>query len=125
MSIEKKDFVEALDRIARSPDGQIFYRYLQRTLFTVARPEISDGALRQLEGRRMFASELMGLMAKGIADSDRNAIALVTAPGTSTERASRGAGRRITADTRVAGWNDHPGIPEPDAGAGSSGTDAA
>jgi hypothetical protein len=103
--IENKDVLEAIDRLARSPDGQILYRHLQKALTSVARPETSDCALRQLEGRRMFASELMGLMAKGIADSDRYAITFVRS-AEPRQPASRGAGRRITPDTVVPGWND-------------------
>lgn len=117
--IGQKDVLEAIDRIARTPDGQMLFHHLQKILLNVATPEISDGALRQLEGRRMFASELMGLMAKGIADSDRYAITFVTS-GERRASPTRGAGRRITADTRVAGWDD-PAFGGP--GPGSSSTD--
>jgi hypothetical protein len=103
--IEQKDVLDAIDRIARTPDGQMLFHHLQKILLNVATPEITDGALRQLEGRRMFASELMGLMAKGIADSDRYAITF-SRSAEPRPPASRGAARRITADTRVPGWDD-------------------
>jgi hypothetical protein len=122
--IEQKDVLEAIDRIARTPDGQMLFHHLQKILLNVATPEIGDGALRQLEGRRMFASELMGLMAKGIADSDRYAITFVR-PSGERAPASRGAARRVTADTVVPGWDSPalgggtvgsgPGTPGPDA----------
>jgi hypothetical protein len=103
--IENKDVLEAIDRIARTPDGQMLFHHLQKILLNVATPDVNDGALRQLEGRRMFASELMGLMAKGIADSDRYAITFVRS-ASEPKPAARGAARRITADTRVPGWDD-------------------
>lgn len=63
------DIAKALDRIARSADGRDLYAFLQKTLCDLASGECSDGALREMEGRRRFASELMAMMAKGIIDS--------------------------------------------------------
>lgn len=68
--ITDKDVAEALDRIARTADGQVFYLHLQRLLMGVlSEHDPSDGALRHENGRRRFASELMAKMAKGIEDS--------------------------------------------------------
>ena len=103
---------EAIDRIARSADGQILYRFLQRSLMAV--PSVtSKGALRAHHGERSFASRLMGLMSKGIAESGGR-----TSSSGSTEqpivfalakpvdtRGARGAGRRITEHTRVPGYD--------------------
>ena len=56
---------EALRRIAATRDGALFHRYLRRVLETVIDLE-SDGALRQQNGRRSLARDLMRLMAEGI-----------------------------------------------------------
>ena len=129
--LENKHVIEAIDRIARTADGAILYRYLQKMLCGVAGVEASDCALRQYEGRRMFASELMGLMAGGITDSDRYAITFVRSADKRAP-ASRGAARRINADTIVPGWSD-PALgggtvgpsPSPGVSGGEPGPDAA
>lgn len=130
--ITQDDCKQALDRIARSPDGQIFYRFLQRTLCAVCLdPDL--GALRGHEGRRMFAAELMAIMAEGIADSDRYAITFVRASrDPSAQPRARGAGRRVTDDTFVPGWDTAANVdslgagsnPSPD-GSGPAGGNAA
>lgn len=107
MSIETKDIHEAIDRLARTPDGQMLYRYLQKTLCAVMTGDHHDGALRQFEGRRIFAAELMGLMAKGIDESDRHAITFSIAGPRAVAR-TRGAGRRVTLDAPVAGYDSDP-----------------
>ena len=66
--ITDTDLKEAIDRIARTADGEKLYRYLQKVLCGFVGPGASDCALRHLEGRRSFAAELMGLMAEGIDD---------------------------------------------------------
>ena len=106
--IESKDIAEAWDRVARTPDGLLIYRHLQRIVMGTAGPE--DSALPRLEGRRRLAADLMAYMAEGIANNDRSCVTFAVAkpvPTTST----RGAGRRVTADTFVAGYNtaDYPG----------------
>lgn len=55
----------AIDRIARSPDGRLLHRYLRRVLEAVYDLQ-DDGALRQGNGRRSLARDLMRLMASGI-----------------------------------------------------------
>lgn len=104
--ITQQNIKEALDRIARTADGQVLYRYLQKVRLDVTKPEMIECALRDNEGRRRFAADLMAFMASGIADSDRYAITFASAkPVAST---SRGAGRRISANTIVAGWDSEP-----------------
>ena len=105
---ENEDFQEALDRIARTPDGRALYLYLQKALCSISL-DPHRGALRRHEGRRMFAAELMGLMAKGIRESDRTCITFAVSGAKPVSR-SRGAGRRIDANTYVAGWDDNLGF---------------
>lgn len=70
--IEDKDIAEAVDRIACTADGEILYRYLQQIAHEVITTS-NDGALREHNGRRRFASDLMVLMGKGIdASGGRN-----------------------------------------------------
>ena len=94
----------AWDRVARTSDGQIIYRHLQKLLMALSN-DLS--ALPVHEGGRILARHLMSLMAQGIADSDRYAIAFPVAKPVATT-GTRGAGRRVTADTFVAGY-DNPG----------------
>ena len=68
MIISEEDMREAIDRIARTHDGQLLYRYFQQSLSGVP-TNANDSALREHNGRRSFAAELMGLMAKGIEES--------------------------------------------------------
>jgi len=113
-----KEIVDSLDRIAMTPDGRNLYIFLQRRLMAV-KPAPTDGALRQYEGERSFALELIGLMAKGIAESvnrtsssagvdgSEQPVVIGHAKPVATERA-RGAGRRVGPDDRVAGWDRAP-----------------
>lgn len=104
--VADKDMHEALDRIARTTDGELFYRYLQKTLCAVSALDVSQCALPRLEGRRSFAAELMGLMAEGMQASGRHAATVTfTRAKPSAVSGTRGAGRRVTADTYVSGWN--------------------
>lgn len=67
MIVNDDDLKKALDRIARTADGELLYRYLQRELIAIpAVADPSDGALRENLGHRRFAAKLMGLMAEGI-----------------------------------------------------------
>ena len=66
---------EAWDRIARTPEGQMLYRHLMRLALALS-DDVS--ALPVHEGGRILARNLMSLMAQGIADSDRYAVAFVT-----------------------------------------------
>ena len=62
---DAQQIAEALDRIARTADGLILYRHLEKQLCAVCL-DLGHGALRRHEGYRMFARELMGFMAEGI-----------------------------------------------------------
>jgi hypothetical protein len=111
---------EAIDRLARTPDGASLYVYLQRSLMAVS-PGGNDSALNQSEGQRMFASRLIGLMAKGILESGGRTghIGSSIGPGGIEQPvvvpvnvprrvAPSGSLRRVNADTIVPGWNDDP-----------------
>jgi hypothetical protein len=107
---------EAIDRIARTPDGPLLYLYLQRRLMAFS-PAASNSALRSDNGERSFAAKLIGLMAKGISESGRAGpssggseqpiVFPVAKPVPS--RIPRGAGRRIGPEDRVAGWDPPEG----------------
>jgi hypothetical protein len=88
--ISTDEINEAWDRIARTPDGQIIFRHLNKLAMALA-TDVS--ALPVHEGGRILARNLMSLMARGIVDSDRYAIAITTRSGTEPERA-RGADAR-------------------------------
>lgn len=65
--IDDDQINEALDRIARTDDGELLYRFMQKTLMgTIAEHDPSEGALRTEHGMRRFAASLMAKMAKGI-----------------------------------------------------------
>lgn len=96
----------AIKAIARSDDGALLHRYLRRILETVIDMD-SDGALRAHNGRRSLARDLMRLMAEGIDDrrahhSDDSILS--RSSGAVSVAPRRGAGRRITADTRVPSY---------------------
>jgi hypothetical protein len=114
--------LEAIDRIARTPDGATLYVFLQRRLMAVAAAS-GSGALRVDNGERSFASRLIGLMGKGIHESvRRNSSSDDTSSGTHdgeqplvvpTAKPVRvsgtgGSRRRVGPDTIVPGWNDTP-----------------
>ena len=110
--------LEAIDRIARTPDGATFYVFLQRRLMSISVAE-SDGALRQDQGERTFAARLIGLMATGIFESGgrtsstssggtgdgEQPIVVPSAKPVRTGRERNPGGRRITEHTRVPGWD--------------------
>jgi len=106
--IESKDIAEAWDRIARTPDGLIIYRHLQRIRMGLAPTDLS--ALPVFEGRRSLAADLMAFMSEGIADNDRACVTFAVAKP-ATVSGARGAGRRVTANTFVAGY-DIPDTPD-------------
>jgi hypothetical protein len=106
---------EAIDRIARTPDGRLLYLWLQRRMMGVC-ASTEPGALQTDHGERRFASTLIGLMAKGMDESGgrdtstggrgTSEPAIIFAlPRPVASPDSRGAGRRITADTRVPGYD--------------------
>ena len=101
---EELDFAqtkEAWDRIARTHDGLVIYRHLQRLRMGLA-PDMS--ALPLFEGRRSLAADLMSFMSDGIRDYDRSCVTYTIAKPAAVS-GTRGAGRRVTADTYVAGYD--------------------
>ena len=111
--------LEAIDRIARTPDGAMLYVYLQRRLMSVV-PSFEDGALRADQGERIFAARLISAMAKGIFESgNRTGITgssigpsgseqPVVVPSPKPVRSGpvrHPGGRRIGPDTRVPGYD--------------------
>ncbi|MDB6085547.1 MAG: hypothetical protein JWN43_3428 [Gammaproteobacteria bacterium] len=115
--------IEAIDRIARTPDGRSLYLFLQRRMMAVCTSEEAS-ALYRSEGERTFAARLIGLMATGMAESggrtsssggtggDTEQPIVFAVPKPVAVGGPRGAGRRITEHTRVPGWD----APESDAG---------
>lgn len=68
--IDDNQLDDALDRIARTSDGELLYRFMQKTLMgTLAEHDPSEGALRTEHGMRRFAQLLMAKMVKGIDES--------------------------------------------------------
>src|ERR1700691_1560410 len=110
--------LEAIDRIARTPDGAALYVFLQRRLMSIP-AENSKGALRSDLGERTFAAKLISAMAKGIFESGgRTGISGSSSGPSGSEqpfvtpvaRAVRvsgepGSRRRITERTRVPGYD--------------------
>lgn len=104
----------AVDRLARTDDGRTLYLFLQKRLMAIS-TSISDGALQADHGERTFAAKLIGLMATGIRESDGSSNSTrgpdgertitFAVPGPRSTGGARGAGRRVTADTFVAGYD--------------------
>lgn len=114
MELDNKELREAWDRVARTSDGLTIYRHLQKVCLEKA-PSIDGGALPFFEGRRSLAFDLMANMSEGIGDNDRACVTFRTAKS-ATSTGTRGAGRRITADTFV------PGYDTPDSGSTGTGS---
>jgi hypothetical protein len=97
--------INAIKAIARSDDGALLHRYLRRVLETVFEMQ-TDGALREQNGRRSLARDLMRHMAEGIDErrSHSNEPILTRPSGGVAVARPRGAGRRIAADTPVASY---------------------
>ena len=100
--IDNKDIQEAWDRVARTQDGLIIYRHLQRILMGTANAD--DSALPRLEGRRRLAADLMAFMSEGVAENDRACVTFAVAKPVAVTP-TRGAGRRVTANTFVPGYD--------------------
>ena len=92
---------DAWDRIARTADGLVIYRHLQRLRMGLA-TDLS--ALPLFEGRRSLAADLMAFMSEGVAENDRACITFAVAKPVAVSP-TRGAGRRITANTFVPGYD--------------------
>jgi hypothetical protein len=115
--INPKLVLEAIDRIARTPDGVSLYLFCQNKLMTLpASSKIST--LRKLEGERSFALEIIGHMTKGLIESGGRP-SISGSPGSTIDEqpivfavpkpvavgGPRGAGRRIGPNTRVPGYD--------------------
>jgi hypothetical protein len=111
--IENKEMQEAIDRIARTADGILLYRLLQKVLCGTVAAQSDHGALQFNEGRRTLARDLMAFMSEGIAENDRACVTFAVAkPERTDQRASRGAGRRIGPEHFVPGYDtDRTGTP--------------
>lgn len=112
---------DALRRIAATSDGALFHRYLRRVLETVIDLE-SDSALRQQNGRRSLARDLMRLMAEGLNDHRTDSSdAPILARARGAVVASGRARRDRASYPRVDSFPDdhNPDGTRGDAGAGS------
>jgi hypothetical protein len=124
MEIDTEQIKEAWDRIARTSDGLVVYRHLQRLRLGLA---TDYSALPHFEGRRSLAADLMALMADGIGENDRAAITFSFSKSVAPAERSRGAGRRIGPEHFVPGY-DAPAEPfrapggASDTGSGSNGS---
>lgn len=110
--VHTEELRKAIDGLARTPDGRTLYLYLQKTLMGVPTGATTEWALQTHHGKRMFAAELMGLMAKGIEESDRHfgsrAIVFSVPGGVRIHGARQPAGaRRVTHEHSVPGWDDN------------------
>lgn len=100
--ITETDIREALDRIARTPDGELLYRYLQKELMGVTSSD-EDRVLRTNHGRRSFARDLMAHMGEGVSNSARSGpVTFSIASRVAASRRTPG-GRLVSADTPVPG----------------------
>ena len=119
--IESKDIAQAWDRVARTQDGLIIYRHLQRILMGTANSD--DSALPRLEGRRRLAADLMAFMAEGIADNDRACVTFAVAKPIAGAITGTDARRKWLASQS---WYDAPDHGQAgstgNTGAGSNGT---
>ena len=113
--ITDEEFHRAWDRIARTGDGVLIYLHLQKRLMATAANE-TESALLMDHGERRFASQLIGLMAKGIEESggssgtpsdggrqERPIVLTVRGP-VAVKR--HGSGRLIDPDQPVEGWDN-------------------
>ena len=94
--IDDTMLADALDRIARTLDGILLYRYLQKVMMSVVMPSAPERALPANEGRRSLAAELMGHMAEGIGENDRACVTFTVRKSSGGAGTSRGAGRRVS-----------------------------
>jgi hypothetical protein len=104
--IPEEDLEKAIDRIARTEDGHLFYRWLQLQAMTVvSAPDPS--ALLVHNGERIFATRLIALMRTGIDESagrispDQRPIVILRRPAADN--------RRTTARERIIAEYGPPG----------------
>lgn len=65
--ITDEDMLKAIARIARTADGALQYRWLQKQLLGVP-GTVDPNVLTVHHGERRFAAQLMGLMSEAIAE---------------------------------------------------------
>jgi hypothetical protein len=110
LEIADEHVTEAIERIARTGDGQILYLWLQARCMAV-RPFTETGALLKSEGERSFAAQLMALMAKGVEESggtgERRPIVFAARRPVAVDR--RSGSRLVGPNDRVAGWDGPAG----------------
>jgi hypothetical protein len=106
IELDNKELRDAWDWLARTSSGLVIYRHLQKICLEKA-PSIDGGALPFFEGRRSLAFDLMANMSEDIGDNDRACVTFRTAKSAAVS-GSRGAGRRITADTFIPGYDTEP-----------------
>lgn len=92
--LDNSELREAWDRIARTTDGLIVYRHLQKICLEKP-PSLDNCALPFHEGRRSLAFDLMATMSAGIGDNDRACVTFRTAKSGASTAAST---RRVTLD---------------------------
>jgi hypothetical protein len=121
--IENKEMQEAIDRIARSADGLLLYRLLQKVLCGTVAAQNDVGALQINEGRRTLARDLMAFMAEGIAENDRACVTFAVAKPIAGAITGTDARRKWLA---TQSWYDAPDHGQAgsagNAGTGSNGT---
>jgi len=123
MEIDFQQLKDAWDRIARTQDGLIVYRHLQRIRLGLAPDNVPDSALPRLEGRRSLAADLMAFMSEGIAENDRACITFAVAKPAASS-GTRGAGRRISAATFISGYDQAGNAGGSNPGANGTGNSA-
>jgi hypothetical protein len=107
--IDFQQIKDAWDRVARSADGVVIYRHLQRIRQALA---TDMSALPAFEGRRSLAADLMAFMSDGIRDYDRACVTYTIARPERTDQRTRGAGPRIGPHHFVPGYDiDRTGTP--------------
>lgn len=123
--ISSDELKEAIGRIAQSFDGEMLYLWLQKQLMALPVGSITDGALREFNGRRMLVAELIALMSEGIRLSGRSDTVrpIVFRTGSEPSVRPRPSLRRVSADTFVPGFSApadepdrHPSEPAADRG---------
>ena len=111
---------DAWDRIARSADGIVIYRHLQRIRQALA---TDYSALPHFEGRRSLAADLMAFMSDGIRDYDRACVTYTIAKPVAGAVTGTDARRKWLASQS---WYDAPDHGQAgstgNTGAGSNGT---
>ena len=109
IEISDVEIREALDRIARTRDGEVLYLYLQKFLIGVS-DSTDVGVLQSAHGARSFARDLMAHMGQGVSQSARSGcITFIVGARASADRRRPGA-RLVSIDSHVSGYDG----PDPD-----------